>query len=55
MLPKSPRQLLPDLENIERNMNEKCMETAKARAKDTAALAGAKSGPKKWASTGSNE
>ena len=45
-LPKSPRQLLPDLENIER---------AKARAKDSAALAGVKSSPKKRASTGSSK
>ncbi len=55
MLPKSPRQLLLDLENIERVMNEKRVETAKARAKDSAASAGAKFGPKKRASTGSNE
>ncbi len=54
-LPKSPRQLLPDLENIERVMNEKRAELDKARAKDSAALAGAKSSPKKRASTGSSE
>ena len=40
-LPKSPRLLLLALENIERVMNEKRMEPAKARAKDGAALAGA--------------
>ncbi len=51
MLPKSPRQLLPDLENIERVMNKKQVESAKARAEDSAALAGAKSCPKKRAST----
>jgi hypothetical protein len=51
-LPKSPTQLLPDLEleNIKRVMNKKRVESAKARAKDSAALAGAKSGPKKRAS-----
>ena len=54
-LPKSPRQLLPDLENIERSMNKKRMELAKARAKDGAALAGTKSGAKKTASAGSSE
>ena len=56
MLHKSPRQLLPDLENIERVMNMKRVEIAKAaRAKDSAALAGTKSGSKKRASTGSGE
>ena len=45
-LPKPPRQSLPDLKNIERVMNKKCAESAKARAKDSAALAGAKSSPK---------
>ena len=55
MLPNSPRQLLPDLENIEHVMNKKRMETAKARAKDSAALAGTKSNPKKRASMGSSE
>jgi hypothetical protein len=54
-LPKSPRLLLPDLENIERVMNEKCAESAKAKGKDGAALAGAKSSLKKRASTGSSE
>ena len=54
-LPKSPRQLLPDLENIKRLMNVKRMEPAKARAKDSAALAGAKSSPKKRVSTCSSE
>ena len=52
---KSPRQLLPDLENIERVMNKKHVESTKARAKDSAALAGAKSNPKKKASMGSSE
>ncbi len=46
-LPKSPRLLLPDLENIERVMNKKRTELAKARSKDGAASAGAKSSPKK--------
>ena len=50
-LPKSPRQLLPDLENIKHLLNKKGTELAKDRAKDSAALAGAKSGPKKRAST----
>jgi hypothetical protein len=54
-LPKSPRQLLPDLENIEHLMNKKRVELAKARAKDSAALAGAKSSPKKRASMGSSK
>ena len=54
-LPKSPRQLLPDLENIERVMSKKCAELAKARSKNSAALAGAKSSPKKRASMGSSE
>jgi hypothetical protein len=54
-LPKSPRLLLPDLENIERVMNEKCAESAKARGRDGTSLAGAKSNPKKRASTGSSE
>ncbi len=54
-LPKSPRLLLPDLENIERVMNEKRAESAKVRGKDGAASAGAKSSPKKRASTGSSK
>jgi hypothetical protein len=54
-LPKSPRLLLSDLENIERVMNKKCTETAKARGKDGTASASAKSNPKKRASTGSTE
>jgi hypothetical protein len=55
-LPKSsPRLLFPDLENIEHVMNEKCVETAKARAKDSAALAEAKSSPKKREYMGSSE
>jgi hypothetical protein len=56
-LPKSPRQLLPDLEAIERVMNEKHNKKvkAKAKAKDTAALINAKTNPKKRVSTGSNE
>ncbi len=54
-LPKSPRLLLPDLENIERVMNEKRAESAKARGKDGSASAGAKSNPKKRAYTGSSE
>ena len=36
-------------------MNEKRVESAKARAKDSAALAGAKSSPKKRASMGSSK
>jgi hypothetical protein len=54
-LPKSPRLLLPDLENNERVMNEKRVESAKARGKDDAALAGAKSNPKQRVSVGSSE
>ncbi len=54
-LPKSPRLLLPDLENIECVTNKKRAELAKARDKDCTALAGAKSNPKKRASTGSSE
>jgi hypothetical protein len=54
-LPKSPRPLLLDLENIERMMNEKRQESAKARGKDGTALAGAKSIPKKRASMGSSK
>jgi hypothetical protein len=54
-LPKSPRLLLPDLENIERMVNEKRAEPAKARGRDGTALAGTKSNPKKRASTGSTE
>ena len=54
-LPKSPRLLLPDLENIERVMNEKRAESAKAKGKNGTASAGAKSNPKKRASTGSTE
>jgi hypothetical protein len=52
---KSPRLLLPDLENIERVMNEKRAESAKARGKDGTASAGAKSNPKKGVSMGSSE
>ena len=55
ILPKSPRLLLPDLENIKRVMNKKRTESAKARGKDSAASAGAKSSPKKRASTGSSK
>ncbi len=47
MLPKSPRQWLPDLENIKSVMNKKRVETAMARAKNSAASAGMKSGPTK--------
>ncbi len=54
-LPKSPRLLLPDLENIERVMNEKRVESAKARGKDGTALAGAKANPKKRVPTGSSK
>jgi hypothetical protein len=54
-LPKSPRLLLPDLENIERVMNKKCAELAKARGKDGTALAGAKSSLMKRAYTGSSK
>ncbi len=54
-LPKSPRLLLPDLENIQRVMDEKRTELAKARGRDGTASAGAKSNPKKRASTGSTE
>ena len=55
MLPKSPRQLLPDLEAIECVMNEKHNKKVKAKAKDTAALVNAKTNPKKRASMGSNK
>ena len=55
-LPKSPRLLLPALENIELVMNEKRAKLAKARAKDSAASASAKSNsPKKRAYAGSSE
>jgi hypothetical protein len=55
-LPKSPRLLLPTLENIEDVMNEKHTEPAKARAKDGTALAGAKSNsPKKRVSASSSK
>ncbi len=54
-LPKSPRLLLLDLENIEPVMNEKHAELAKARGKDGTASAGAKSSPKKRASAGSSK
>ncbi len=54
-LPKSPRLLLPDLENIKRVMKEKRAESTKARGRDGTALASAKSNPKKRASTGSTE
>ncbi len=54
-LPKSPRLLLPDLENIEHVTNKKRAELAKARGKDGTALAGAKSNPKKRASMGSSK
>jgi hypothetical protein len=46
-LPKSPRLLLPDLENIERVMNKKRAELAKARGKDGAALAAPSPAPRK--------
>ncbi len=52
---RSPRLLLPDLENIKRLMNKKCAESAKAKGKDGTALAGAKSSPKKRVSTGSSK
>ena len=54
-LPKSLRQLLLVPENIECVMNKKRMEMAKARANDSAAVAGAKSNPKKRVSMGLNE
>ncbi len=54
-LPKSPRLLLPDLENIERVMNKKRAESAKAKGKDGTASAGAKSSPKKRVSLDSSE
>ena len=47
--------MLPDLENIERVMNKKRAESAKAKGKDGTASAGAKSNPKERASTGSTE
>ncbi len=52
---KSSRLLLPDLKNIERPMNKKRTESAKAKGKDGAASAGAKSSPKKRASMGLSE
>ncbi len=54
-LPKSPRLLLPDLENIERVTNKKIAESAKARGKNGTVLAGAKSNPKERVSTGSSK
>ena len=54
-LSKSLRQLLPDLEAIERVMNEKHNKKVKAKAKVTAASVNAKTNPKKRASTGSNK
>ena len=54
-LPKSPRLLLSDLENIKRVMNKKRVESAKARGRDGTASAGTKSNPKKRSSTGSTE
>jgi hypothetical protein len=55
-LPKSPKLLPPDLENIERVMNKKHAESGKARAKDSVALAGTKSNsPKKRVSLGSSK
>ena len=54
-LPKSLRQLLLVPENIECVMNKKRTEMAKARANDSAALAGAKSNLKIRVYTGSNE
>ena len=54
-LPKSPRLLLSDLENIKRVMNKKRVESAKARGRNGTASAGAKSNPKKRASMGSTE
>jgi hypothetical protein len=54
-LPKSPRLLLPDLENIKCMMNKKCAELAKAKGKDGTAAAGAKSSLKKRASAGSSK
>ena len=48
-------QLLRDRESIELIMNKKRMEMAKARANDSAAVAGAKSNPKKRVSMGLNE
>ena len=47
--------MLPDLENIERVMNKKRVESAKARGKDGTASAGAKASPKKRVSTGSSK
>ncbi len=52
---KSPRLLLPNLENIKHVMNEKRAELAKARGMDGRASAGAKSSPKNRASTGSSK
>jgi hypothetical protein len=46
-LPKSPRQLLPDLEAIKPVMNEKHNKKAKVKANDTTALINAKSNKKK--------
>ena len=54
-LPKSPRLLLPDLENFERVMNKKRAESAKAKGKDGTASAGAKSSPKKRVSLDSSK
>jgi hypothetical protein len=54
-LPKSPRLLLPDIENIKHVMNKKHVESAKAKGKDGTASASAKSSHKKRVSTGSIE
>ena len=54
-LTKSPRLLLPNLENIEHGMNKKCTESARARANDSTASAGAKSSPKNRVSMGSSQ
>ena len=53
--PEVPEAVAPERENIERVMNKKRAELAKAKGKDGTALADAKSGPKKRASTGSSE
>jgi hypothetical protein len=55
MLPKSPRQLLLDLEAIKFFMNKTSIEKAKASAKDSADLASAKSSPPKRVYMGLNE
>jgi hypothetical protein len=56
-VPESPRALLPDLENIERVMNERYVEKQKAKGKSKEAKpdGGGNPSPKKRSSGGSSE